>query len=72
MKKAKSRLLDKKIERNRFRDFETDKKLLFLGYTVIHFWGQDIKKHTNECLQTIEEVIWDSIVSDNTIEISDE
>ena len=62
----------KKIERNRSRDFETDKKLLFLGYTVIHFWGQDIKKHTNECLQTIEEVIWDSIVSDNTIEISDE
>ena len=35
----------KKIERNRSRDFETDKKLLFLGYTVIHFWGQDIKKH---------------------------
>ena len=33
----------KKIERNRSRDFETDKKLLFLGYTVIHFWGQDIK-----------------------------
>ena len=62
----------KKIERNRSRDFETDKKLLFLGYTVIHFWGQDIKKHTNECLQTIEEVILDSIVSDNTIEISDE
>lgn len=29
----------KKIERNRSRDFETDKKLLFLGYTVIHFWG---------------------------------
>lgn len=30
----------KKIERNRSRDFETDKKLLFLDYTVIHFfWG---------------------------------
>ena len=29
-----------KIERNRSRDFETDKKLLFLCYTVIHFWGQ--------------------------------
>lgn len=45
----------KKIERNRSRDFETDKKLLFLGYTVIHFWGQDIKKHTDECIQAIEE-----------------
>ena len=27
-----------KIERNRNRDYENDKKLLFLGYTVIHFW----------------------------------
>ena len=50
----------KKIERNRNRDWENDKKLLFLGYTVIHFWGQDIKKHTDECLQVIEEAVWDS------------
>ena len=48
----------KKIERNRSRDFETDKKLLFLGYTVIHFWGQDIKKHTDECIQAIEEDLY--------------
>lgn len=48
-----------KIERNRARDWENDKKLLFLGYTVIHFWGDDISKHTEECLQTIEEAIWD-------------
>ena len=27
----------KKIERNRNRDYENDKKLLFLGYTVLHF-----------------------------------
>lgn len=54
----------KKIERNRNRDYENDKKLLFLGYTVLHFWGQDISKHTNECLQTIEEAIWDTKFSD--------
>ena len=42
--------LIKKIERNRNRDYENDKKLLFLGYTVLHFWGQDISKHTDECL----------------------
>ena len=52
----------KKIERNRSRDF---------GYTVIHFWGQDIKKHTNECLQAIEEAIWDNTLSDDIIEIPD-
>lgn len=50
----------KKIERNRTRDMETDKKLLFLGWTVIHFWGQDITKRTDECIKVIEEVIWDS------------
>ena len=49
----------KKIERNRTRDWENDKKLLFLDYTVIHFWGQDILKHTDECLQVIEEAIWE-------------
>ena len=61
----------KKIERNRSRDFETDKKLLFLGYTVMHFWGQDIKKHPNECLQAIEEAIWENTLSNDTIEIPD-
>lgn len=54
----------KKIERNRNRDYENDKKLLFLGYIVLHFWGQDISKHTDECLQTIEEAIWDTKFSD--------
>ena len=54
----------KKIERNRSRDYENDKKLLFLGYTVLHFWGQDIAKHTDECLQAIEESIWDIKFSD--------
>lgn len=54
----------KKIERNRNRDYENDKKLLFLGYTVLHFWGQDISKHTDECLQTIAEAIWDTKFSD--------
>ena len=50
----------KKIERNRTRDWESDKKLLYLGWTVIHFWGKDIMKHTDECIKVIEESIWDS------------
>ena len=45
---------------------EQEKKLLFLGYTVLHFWGQDISKHTDECLQAIEEAIWDTKFSDTT------
>lgn len=58
----------KKIERNKKRDYENDKKLLFLGYTVLHFWGKDITKHTKECLQAIEESIWDSKFSDSSID----
>ncbi len=50
----------KKIERNRDRDVENDKKLLFLGWTVIHFWGKDILQNTEECIRVIEETIWDS------------
>ena len=49
----------KKIERNRSRDWETDRRLLFLGWTVIHFWGKDILKKTDACVRAIEEVILD-------------
>lgn len=49
----------RKIERNRNRDVENDKKLLFLGWTVIHFWGKDILQNTEECIRAIEETIWD-------------
>lgn len=50
----------RKIERNMTRDWENDKKLLFLGWTVLHFWGKDIQKHTDECIQAIEEAIWEN------------
>lgn len=49
----------KKISRNRERDEEVNKKLLSEGWTVIRFWGNDIKKHTDECVKVIEETIWD-------------
>ena len=48
---------EKKILRNMERDHENDKKLLFLGWTVIHFWGEDITKRTDECVRVIEECI---------------
>lgn len=48
-----------KISRNRERDDEVNKKLLFLGWTVIRFWGSDIKKSTDECVKVIEETIFD-------------
>ena len=54
-----------KISRNRERDDEINKKLLFMGWTVIRFWGTDIKKNTDECIRVIEETIFDLKVSEN-------
>ncbi len=49
----------KKIQDNINRDDEVDKQLMFLGWTVIHFWGKEILKKTDECIKVIEETIFD-------------
>ena len=53
-----------KISKNRKHDDEINKELLFLGWTVIRFWGNDIKKNTDECIKVIEETIFDLKMSD--------
>lgn len=50
----------KKIDRNRKHDHEIDQKLLFLGWTVIRFWGKDIKKNLEECVQVVEETLFEA------------
>lgn len=56
-----------KISRNRERDDEINKRLLFEGWTVIRFWGDDIIKHADECAKVVEEAIFDIVMngSDN-------
>ena len=49
-----------KIERNQKRDVEVDKELLFMGWTVIHFWGEEILKDTSQCVAVIEETIFEN------------
>lgn len=49
----------KKITRNRERDDEVNKQLLFQGWTVIRFWGKEIKNNIDECVKVVEETIWD-------------
>lgn len=49
----------KKIEYNMKKDEEKDKELGFMGWTVIHFWGKDILRNTEECIRVIEETIFD-------------
>ncbi len=35
-----------------------------MGWTVIRFWGNDIKKHTDECVRVVEETVFDLMNSD--------
>lgn len=51
-----------KISHNMERDDEINKQLLFMGWTVIRFWGKDISKKTDECVRVIEEAIFDEKV----------
>ena len=57
----------KKISRNRERDDEVNQQLLFLGWTVIRFWGNDIIKNTDECVKVVEEVIFDNMIAQNSV-----
>ena len=48
---------EKKIIRNMERDREVNLELNDLGWTVLRFWGKDIKKRLDECVRTVEETI---------------
>ena len=61
----------KKIERNIARGRENDFKLSERGWVPIHFWGRKILKHTAECVEAVEDLIFelqvnqfDGIISD--------
>ena len=54
-----------KISKNKERDDEINKRLLFGGWTVIRFWGKDIQKNVDECVNVIEEVIWDMYLQED-------
>lgn len=56
-----------KIARNRERDDEINKKLLFEGWTVVRFWGKDISKNVEECVRVIEETVWDAKMQVDTV-----
>lgn len=56
----------KKISRNLERDDEINKKLLSMGWTIIRFWGNEIKKNTDECIRVIEETIFDIKLGETT------
>ena len=46
-----------KIERNMERDVEVTTRLESEGWTVIRFWGNEIKKNTAQCADIIEKAV---------------
>lgn len=57
----------KKISRNKERDEEINKQLMFLGWTVIRFWGKDIKKDVMQCVRVVEEAIFEAAIEEKGI-----
>ena len=54
-----------KISKNMHHDDQVNKELMFMGWTVIRFWGNDIKKNTDECSKVIDEVVFNIKLGDN-------
>lgn len=46
-----------KIEENIARDKRVDTQLQEMGWITIHFWEKQVLKHTDECLQTVLELL---------------
>ena len=49
-----------KIERNMERDSEVTAKLEAEGWTVLRFWGKEIKKNVSACADMIQKAWEDS------------
>lgn len=47
----------KKISRNIHRDMEVTHEIESMGWTVIRFWGKEIKRHPEECVKEVQDVI---------------
>ena len=46
-----------KIERNMQRDIEVTEELRKRGWTVLRFWGNDIKKNLSGCADAVEAAV---------------
>ena len=55
--KTNSEFWINKIERNIKRDQEVDQKLQDEGWTVLRFWGEEILKDINWCMEEIQKTV---------------
>lgn len=52
-----------KIKRNMARDDDVNKKLAAAGWTVVRFWGEEIKKDMEGCIRTVEEILFEKKIA---------
>ena len=52
-----------KITRNMARDEEVNRTLYGDGWTVLRFWGDDIKKNLDECVKVVDEAVFDQKIN---------
>ena len=38
-----------------------------MGWTIIRFWGKDIKKDVGQCVKVVEEPIFENIMNEENI-----
>lgn len=55
-----------KIRRNIERDSEVNKQLRAEEWTVLRFWGRNIKKNPDECVRAVEEAIFNNLMFEET------
>lgn len=58
---------ENKILKNMERDADNNKELLFKGWTVIRFWGDEIIKDPEACVAVVEECIFDKKMENNEL-----
>ena len=51
-----------KIERNMRRDIETNRLLRNMGWEVLRFWGNDIGKNVGACVESVKDMITQTII----------
>ena len=59
---------EKKITRNMERDREVNLALTAMDWTVIRFWGNEIETKLDDCVQVVEEVIFEKIIGEEVYE----
>lgn len=60
-----------KIKRNIERDRDIDRELRAGEWTVLRFWGKDIKKDPDACVAAIEEAIFSKKFEDTDVDDQD-